>query len=146
MSDRITSFVLVGLQFFCLGAIAASGPIFARLPALLAVEVLGLLLGAWAIVAMRLGNFNITPDIFENGTLATHGPYRLIRHPMYSALLLVTITLLIDSFSPVRALVWGVLFATLVIKLLFEERLLCDHFPPYSEYSRKTKRLIPYVF
>lgn len=55
--------------------------------ALLALAA-GLALGLWAVTADRPGNFNIRPVPRAGGQLIDRGPYRWIRHPMYSALLL----------------------------------------------------------
>ncbi len=76
----------------------------------------------------------------------TRGPYRVIRHPMYTSLLLGGAALLIMHFSMERLLILLLLATVLIVKLNFEERLLCEKFPGYREYMRRTSRLFPYVF
>ena len=44
--------------------------------------------GVWALSANQPGNFNIHPTPHQNGRLIDHGPYRWIRHPMYTSVLL----------------------------------------------------------
>jgi len=92
------SLTFVAIQFISLGLIAVTGPIFPSNIYLLMIELLGLGLGIWAVYRMRIGNFNIVPDPLARSKLVTAGPYRLIRHPMYLALLLSTLPLVINDF------------------------------------------------
>lgn len=56
---------------------------------------------AWAVWANRPGNFNIRPAPRAGARLVTQGPYRLIRHPMYTAVFACAIAaaLLSDSLA-----------------------------------------------
>lgn len=145
-SERIPSYLLVAVQFLCLGLLALTGPVVARNPLWLALEAAGGFLGIWAIVTMQLGNFNITPDVRADSVMVSRGPYRWVRHPMYSALLLVSLALLLDTFTWIRLAIVALLAVNLVIKLSYEERLLIDHHPAYADYARRTKRLIPWIY
>lgn len=140
------AWLLVGLQFLCLGLIFFTGPGVARNPLLLAIEGAGLALGIWAIVAMRLFNFNITPTVKIDGYMVRRGPYTWIRHPMYSSLLLICGALVADSFTWLRLLFLLALTVDLLVKLRYEEQLLAAHYPAYATYMTTTKRLIPYVY
>lgn len=95
---------------------------------------------------MRVGNFNITPDPKSDGQLTQHGPYRWIRHPMYSAVLLLGIALVGNHFTWLRLLMLFILTIDLVMKLTVEERLLHAHFPGYAEYHKQTWRLMPFFY
>ena len=145
-SNPLLSYGLVGVQLLCLGLIALSGPLFARNPALLLVESIAGLLGLWAIWAMGLDNFNITPDVKRRARLVTGGPYRTIRHPMYSALQLGGLALVLDAYSAERLIVWLVLFVDLLIKLNYEEQLLSRDLEGYLSHKRRTKRLLPFLY
>ncbi len=142
---RIKSYVFVGVQFVCLGLILATGPWLATTPALFLVEMLGGLLGVWAVSTMKLRHLSALPDIKSNTPLQTAGPYRWIRHPMYAALLLVTLALVCDAFSYWRGLIWIALLVDLVLKLHYEEQLLATTFPEYRDYQTRTHKLIPWV-
>ncbi len=126
--------------------IALTGPLFPASLWLLAIEAAGILLGIWAILAMGIGNFNITPDVKRNGRLVTAGPYALIRHPMYTALLLTTLPLIVNSFSLFRLGLWLLLLIDLVLKLKYEEGLLRQALPGYGAYMERSYRLIPFVY
>ena len=142
----IKSVLFVGIQFVCLGLIAITGPLLPANAALLVIELLGLGLGIWAILTMRIGNFNITPDPLTRSKLVISGPYRLIRHPMYLALLLTTLPLVINEFDLFRFAIWLVLLVNLLLKLNYEENMLVVELAGYDQYIQKSSRLIPFVY
>ena len=144
--SRLASYSLVAIQFACLIAIALTGPLLARSLMLLALETVAVLVGVWAILTVRIGNVNVLPDPRQEAVLVQSGPYRWIRHPMYTALLLGTLALVLDSPSVLRWSLWIVLLIDLVIKLHYEERMLVEHFAGYSAYMAGSKRLIPYLY
>ncbi len=144
-SRRVTSWLLVGVQFACIGAILVSGPWVAWHGVYFALELLGCLLGLWAAVTMQWKNLNVLPEVRSGSRLVTDGPYRWIRHPMYTALLTVTLALVCASFSSLRGLSWLLLSATLVVKLSYEERCLREAFDDYDAYRLQTWRLIPWI-
>ena len=140
------SFTFVAIQFICLGLIAVTGSLFPSHEFLLMIELLGLGLGIWAAYSMRLGNFNIVPDPLARSKLVTTGPYRLIRHPMYLALLLTTLPLVINEVDLFRIVIWLVLLFNLLLKLNYEENLLVTELVGYEQYIRKSARLIPFLY
>lgn len=143
---NLRSYGLVLIQFAAILAIVATGPWFAANVGLQLLEVAGIGLGLWAVLAMRLTNLHILPDVRPNAQLIQRGPYRLIRHPMYSALLVTTGVLVISAFSWLRLGFWLVLLVDLLIKLRYEEGLLLAHHPGYNAYQQQTKRLVPFVY
>jgi protein-S-isoprenylcysteine O-methyltransferase Ste14 len=129
-----------------LGLIALTGPLFPSNAVLLVLELLGIGLGIWAILAMRIGNFNIMPDPLKHSQLVTSGPYRMIRHPMYLAILLTTLPLIIYSFDIFRLAIWLVLLIDLIFKLIYEENLLSVKLVGYDRYIERSFRLFPYIY
>jgi protein-S-isoprenylcysteine O-methyltransferase Ste14 len=110
------------------------------------IESVGIFLALLAIFTMKPGNFNITPRIRKNGVLVTSGPYRLIRHPMYIAQIIAVLPLVIDYFSWYRLGAILLLTVDLLVKIVYEEKKLRNHFPGYVEYAQKTKKLIPGLY
>jgi protein-S-isoprenylcysteine O-methyltransferase Ste14 len=145
-SNPLLSYGLVAIQLLSLGLVALTGPLFAANPALLLLEGSAGLLGLWAIGTMGIGNFNVTPDVKHRARLVTGGPYRYIRHPMYTALLMGSLSLVLDAFSLLRLGVWLVLLVDLLVKLNYEERLLSRDLEGYSARMRRTKRLFPFLY
>ncbi len=144
-ANRLTSFLLVGMQFGCLGLLLVTGPLLPAGSAGRALAALGLGLGGWAFATMPLRTLNAFPDVRAGASLVTEGPYRYVRHPMYTALLLLTLGLVLGHASPLRLIVWLVLALNLWVKLTYEETLLARRFADYPAYQAGTKRLIPFL-
>ena len=108
----------------------------------LAGEVVALLGVAWVLVsALALGRcFGVLP---EARGLVTHGPYELVRHPLYLGEFTAMAGLLIASPSP-RNLAAGAVFAAAqLVRMRLEERALVREFPDYAEYASRTPRVVP---
>ncbi len=78
--------------------------------------------------------------------LIVSGPYRFLRHPMYTALLLITGALVLDTFSQLRLAAWLVFFFDLIFKTRLEERFLEKRFRNFKHYARYTYKLIPFIY
>lgn len=144
--NLLKSYTLVIIQFGALIALALTGPLIARHPLLLAVEIAALALAAWAIVTVRIRHLNVIPDVRHGSRLVRDGPYRWIRHPMYASILLGALALVLDAPTPLRWLIYAVLLVDLLVKLRYEERLLVAAFPIYAAYQEVSKRLIPFIY
>lgn len=140
------SYTLVFVQFLSIGLILVTGPVLPPDISLLIIELVGAALGIWAVLSMGIGRFNIVPDPKDGSRLVTRGPYRLIRHPMYLALLLLTLPLIIADFTWWRGMFWLALLIDLVLKLNYEETLLEKKLDGYIEYKRRSYRLIPFIY
>jgi protein-S-isoprenylcysteine O-methyltransferase Ste14 len=147
--QSVLSYALVAAQFALLVVIAVpwsaadvQWPGIASLAALGA----GVALGGWALTANRPGNFNIRPDPKDGGLLATRGPYRWVRHPMYGAVLLVAAGGCLAYAETSRWLAWLALAVVLHTKATLEERALTARHADYAAYVRRTKRIVPFVW
>jgi protein-S-isoprenylcysteine O-methyltransferase Ste14 len=80
-------------------------------------------------------------------TVVTTGPYRVIRHPMYAAILLMAAGLPLALGSLWALLPGGLLALTFVFRTYQEDRFLAAHLPGYANYAQKTRyRLLPGVW
>ncbi len=146
MKPTWLSILFVFIQFLCLAVIGLTGPIFANPLLLLLIELSGLFLGIWAVLTMRIGHFNIAPEPLSWSKMVSRGPYRVVRHPMYLALLLTTLPLVISDFSSLRLVFWFILLVNLVLKMGYEEGLLKKQFPEYVHYREQTARILPGIY
>ena len=142
--------LLVAFQFILIGIIAwlaasafldGTAPLFAWLMA-----AVGLAIGAWALTANRPGNFNIRPTPRVGGQLVRGGPYRWIRHPMYTCVALCAVA---GAWAAGSAMAWSATVAlagVLLVKADLEERSMASQHPEYAAYRARTRRFLPWLF
>lgn len=143
---NIYSKILVILQFGSIGAMlfASYGSHFLPLSAII-IFFIGLSIGIWALMHNKLGNFNIRPDLKEGSTLVNTGIYRLIRHPMYTSVMLMALSILIASPTLLESILFLFLVIVLFLKASREEELWREHDETYDIYKKQTKYFIPYI-
>ena len=113
----------------------------------LAVIAAGLALRWWAVIV--LGRyFSVDVAIHGDHQLIQAGPYKRLRHPTYSGVLLSFLGLAISTSNWVSAAVILVpICAAFLIRIRVEESALLEAFPAeYGRYSERTHRLIPGVY
>ncbi len=142
--------LLVALQFgliFLLAALAAPNAWRGFVP-VGAVLLLGvsIALVAWTLMHNRLGNFNIRPMPKAQGVLVTSGPYRWIRHPMYTSVLLGAGALAWTVNAASGWLAWLALALVLFVKSILEERWMRAQHAGYAAYALQSKRFLPWIF
>ena len=145
--QRLLGQTLVGAQFILiavLGVLAAASLRHGSAPVgawgLLAA---GIAIGVWAVTANRPGNFNIRPEPRLGARLIEQGPYRWIRHPMYTAVLAYGAACAWAHGSAAAWLAGALLAGVLVLKALLEERLMIAVHPGYAAYCLRTRRFLP---
>lgn len=122
-----------------------------------APEGAALPLAGTALVAAGLGfalwarwhigrNWSGTITLKQGHTLVRSGPYRWVRHPIYTGLILALLgtALAIGQWRGVLAVLCALL--TILRRVGVEERLMRRTFPEYDEYRRTTPALIPHPF
>jgi protein-S-isoprenylcysteine O-methyltransferase Ste14 len=106
------------------------------------ILALGVALGLWS--ALRLGR-GLTPSPLPNGAvdLVTRGPYRWVRHPMYTAVMLIVAGVTIRSGSVVVLAEAVALVILFNVKARWEEHRLDEAFPGYRDHEAVTGRFLP---
>ena len=106
--------------------------------------IVGMLLRAWAV--FLLGRFfSRTVHIEQGHRLVTNGPYRWIRHPAYTGMLLIDAAVVLSLGTWAGALfMFSVLLAASLYRIRVEEHALIQTFGEgYLAYRRRTWRLFP---
>ncbi len=109
------------------------------------VQVAAVILLIWARVVFGRRSFHFAADPTRGG-LVTSGPYRLIRHPIYTSVCLFVWAGVVARFSWQAVLGGTLVLGGALMRIFCEEALLPTMYPEYKEYARRTWRMLPYVF
>ncbi len=105
----------------------------------------GLVLAIWARRAIG-SNWSAIVMLKRGHELVTGGPYRYVRHPIYSAILVMFFATALAVGRVGGFVGFALCFASFWIKLRQEEALLMRHFPKdYAAYRTRVKALVPFV-
>jgi len=108
--------------------------------------LLGVLVRQWAIAV--LGRFfSLTVRVATDHRVVTRGPYRLVRHPSYTGVLItfIGLGLAVQSLGGLLVLL-GVFSLSYGYRIRVEEKtLLSELGPDYASYMKRTKRLVPFI-
>lgn len=110
------------------------------------IAVIGFALLQWA--QNTLGkNWSDMPRLLKGQSLITSGPYQYIRHPIYTAFLLILGSTFFISANWMIGLAWiGMSALEVASRIGYEEALMLESFgDQYREYMKKTGRLFPKV-
>ena len=109
------------------------------------VCALGLFVTLWARWTLA-GNWSSDVTFKQGHELIRTGPYRLVRHPIYTGLLVMALGTALNVGQLRGWLALPLMAAAFWIKLKQEERLMLRHFPnEYPAYQKQVKALVPFV-
>jgi protein-S-isoprenylcysteine O-methyltransferase Ste14 len=141
----LKSLVLVILQLISVIYIFITGKFLPDNIILLIISILSLLVMIYSFIVMKF-YFNIAPELLPGANFVSKGPYKFIRHPMYSSGALYLICLIINEFSLLRLISLIVLIAVFLTKISMEEKILEKNFTGYKSYKAGTRKLIPFIY
>jgi protein-S-isoprenylcysteine O-methyltransferase Ste14 len=125
-------------------------PLWPRLPGMVWAGAVLVLTGLGFAVAARLvlaGNWSGTVTLKQGHELVCRGPYRLVRHPIYTGLLTAMLgnAIAIDEWRGILA--FAILAVSFVRKLRTEEAFMARAFgADYARYSQEVARLVPGIW
>jgi protein-S-isoprenylcysteine O-methyltransferase Ste14 len=119
--------------------------LFSISPIVIALQVSALVLFFWARITFGRRSFHVAANPTEGGLVDT-GPYRYIRHPIYTALCLFTGAGAVAHLSWKTELAFGLILGFALLRIFCEESLVAKQYPEYREYAGRTWRMVPGIF
>jgi protein-S-isoprenylcysteine O-methyltransferase Ste14 len=146
-ADMLKLFSIIGYIGMVGGLLGllAMRKLFSASPFVCSFQVAALLLFLWARVTFGRRSYHVVADPTEGG-LVTDGPYRYIRHPIYTAMCVFSLAGLAGHWTWNAAVFGGLVLASAVIRIFCEEALVTARYPEYAQYAARTWRMIPYVY
>jgi protein-S-isoprenylcysteine O-methyltransferase Ste14 len=126
-------------------AILATRNAFSATPLVIALQAAALLILLWARVTFGRRSFHVAANPTEGG-LVTTGPYRYIRHPIYTALCLFTWAGVSAHWSWQTILCGSLVLGGVAARIFSEEALVAARYPEYKQYAARTWRMVPFLF
>ena len=119
--------------------------LFTAQPIAVALQLIAVALMVWARVTFGRRSFHAAANPTAGG-LVTTGPYRFIRHPIYTAACLFGWGPIVVHWSLI-SVAWGILLLLgALMRMICEEQLVKQKYPEYLNYAKVTKRMVPYLF
>jgi protein-S-isoprenylcysteine O-methyltransferase Ste14 len=141
----VASALPLALVLAAVVALAATGNLLSASPLVIAAQVAAVMLNLWARSSFEKGTFRV--EAAPGGTsLIRRGPYRVLRHPMYSAALMFVWASVLGHISAFTVGLGVAVTALTMVRVGAEERLLQAQYPDYGEYMRTTKALVPFLY
>jgi protein-S-isoprenylcysteine O-methyltransferase Ste14 len=94
----------------------------------------GTLLTVWGMRALG-GAFSIT---VEARKVVAHGPYKIVRHPIYTGEIITATAVALWRFSTINLIVWALIVAGQLVRAKLEEKKLVKNFPEYQNVLDKS--------
>jgi protein-S-isoprenylcysteine O-methyltransferase Ste14 len=145
MNLKVVSLIAFGVAVIGVLYLVDMNYVFSKNPISIIIQAFAVGLMIWSRLTFGARSFNASANATK-GKLVTNGPYHFLRHPIYAAIIYFSIASIIsfpfvDTFVAVGLIVLG-----LVVRMILEEKSLLIAYGDYAEYSKNTKRIIPFVF
>ena len=141
---KVISKIALLILIIALLYLLISGNLLSYSPFVIAGQLLAVGLAVWARRSFQAGQFSIHAEPLEGSMLRT-GPYRYIRHPMYTFGLLLVWLSAAGHFSFTTVLIGLTVTGVIAVRIVTEEQFLSERFPEYAAYAQRTRRIIPFV-
>lgn len=108
------------------------------------LALIGLLMLLAAVYQIR-GSLTPFPSPVKNGELITTGPYKYIRHPIYSGIILAAVGYGLQAGDASKLMISLALWLLFYFKSRYEEKMLMDFYRDYKQYRTHTYRFFPFL-
>jgi len=113
-------------------------------PITIIIQILAFGLMIWARITFGFGSFHASANAYKE-KLVINGPYKWLRHPIYAAIIYFFLACIV-SFPDIETVIAVALIVlSTIVRIFLEEKSLMEKFEEYAAYSKRTKRLIPFV-
>jgi len=146
MHTDTKSLVFLVLQIIAVAFVLVTGPLFLQNIPFLLMQIIGLLLIFWALLAKKVNKPVHITNAPKGSFLVMKGPYEIIRHPIYAGLLLIMAGFVEGYLSLPRMLAFAVVLVVTILKIAHDEQLLKESYHDYEAYKAKTHKIIPYFY
>lgn len=147
MSKKYISLTMDFFQISSIFILVVTGPLIATNILLRIMQFVALAIILWAVWEMKRTRYYRIPDIGKQNELVKTGVYKYIRNPMYFSELLFTGALVVNSYTPLRLVLFLILFVDFIFKIRYEEKLLLKYFKEkFVEYKKNSWRLLPFIY
>ncbi|MBE7531504.1 MAG: isoprenylcysteine carboxylmethyltransferase family protein [Ardenticatenaceae bacterium] len=109
---------------------------------LLGVGLVLALAGVWSLG----DNITAVPRPKDDAHMVEHGAYRLVRHPIYSGIILGALGWGLFMHSGLTLVLVLLLFFLFDAKSCREEQWLAEKYENYGEYQKRVRKLVPFVY
>lgn len=111
----------------------------------LIVSIFGLIIILLSVLQLNK-NLSPFPTPKNNAVLVQNGLFKLVRHPIYSGIILVVIGYSVYKDSLYKGIISMLLLILFHFKTKYEEQKLSEKFPNYQSYKKKTGKFFPRLF
>jgi protein-S-isoprenylcysteine O-methyltransferase Ste14 len=143
-STKISSFAMYLFAVAGLVFLIMTKHLFAAHPAGMIIQVLAAGLMIWARITFGFRSFHALANTTK-GSLVTNGPYRWLRHPVYVSVIYFVWAGALSSPHLYAMAATVFISASLIARMLLEEKLLKQDYPEYTAYSEHTFLIIPFL-
>lgn len=111
-----------------------------------AIIWIGIILRVWSV--RSLGRFFRPIVVIQDGhRLVKRGPYKYVRHPSYTAVLIIFTGLIFVWSTWLGLLSFLLVWLAMIQRIRVEEKVLSERLhPEYGEYIENTKKFLPFIF
>lgn len=127
---------------FALPHVATGGTSTGRVTVGSGLLLVGLLFSVWSVRCLDR-SLSVVP---QARVLVQHGPYRLVRHPLYLGELVAMLGLALTLGGALPIVGWALLVLLQCYRAVQEESLLTSFLPGYEAYRSRTARVVPGLF
>ena len=124
-------------------------PLWPRGPtlALAATAIVAVGLGYAALARVHLGrNWSSKVVVKEDHALVRTGPYRRVRHPIYTGMLLALLGSAVAIGEWRGFLAFACALVGVLVRVHAEEARMSETFPEYASYRQRSSALVPFVY